>query len=87
MNTNNISHVIHCAAIARMSICEADPIKAIRVNIIGTSNLVQAILKKESYKKEIRFIFISTDGVLSLKTAFILRMAQLCLITNMGGRN
>ena len=71
VNTNNISHVIHCAAIARMSICEADPIKAIRVNIIGTSNLVQAIIKKEKViKKEIRFIYISTDGVYESKNGF-----------------
>ena len=48
----------------RMSICEADH-KGDKVNIIGTSNLVQAIIKKEKVtKKEIRFIHISTDGSL-----------------------
>jgi dTDP-4-dehydrorhamnose reductase len=46
-------------------------IKAIRVNIIGTFNLVQAIIKKEKViKKEIRFIFISTDGVYESKNGF-----------------
>ena len=56
--------VIHCAAIAKMAICENDPILGIQTNIIGTANLVAAVLKKEQCtKKPIRFIHISTDGV------------------------
>ena len=63
---NDIDAVIHCAALARMAQCEKDPVKAIKTNIIGTSNLVTAVMKKEEkLKKSIRFIYISTDGVYS----------------------
>lgn len=61
---NNIDAIIHCAALARLSVCEADPIKAISTNIIGTCNLVNAVIKLEKTAgKKIRFIHISTDGV------------------------
>ena len=56
--------VIHCAALARMSECEKNPQLAITTNIIGTANLVNAVLAKEQRSaKSIRFIQISTDGV------------------------
>ena len=56
--------VINCAAIARMKECEKNPKKAIRVNVFGTLNLVTEIIKYESvYKKKIKLIHISTDGV------------------------
>lgn len=56
--------VIHCAALARMAECEEDPVKAINTNIIGTSNLVKAVIGKENkLNTSIRFVHISTDGV------------------------
>ena len=61
---HDIDAVIHCAALARMSACENDPVAAITSNIIGTSNLVNVVIKKENeHKKQIRFVHISTDGV------------------------
>lgn len=61
---NNFDAVIHCAALARMMICEKDPILAVRTNIIGTGNLVNEVI---AYEKKadtsVRFIHISTDGV------------------------
>jgi len=62
---NEIDALIHCAAIARMRDCAEEPTKAIQTNIIGTSNLVMAVLKKEQKSKKIRFIHISSDGVYS----------------------
>lgn len=63
-SNNAIDAVIHCAALARMAECENNPIEAIHTNIIGTSNLVVEVLKKENMsQKKIRFIHISTDGV------------------------
>ncbi|MFC1957676.1 sugar nucleotide-binding protein [Chloroflexota bacterium] len=61
---NDIDAIIHCAALARMAECEKKPVEAIQTNIIGTSNLVMNVIKKEAeLKKSIRFIYISTDGV------------------------
>jgi len=57
---NEFDVVIHCAALARMRECEENPGKAIEVNIIGTSSLVNEVLKSN---KNIRFMHISTDGV------------------------
>jgi len=59
---NKINAVIHCAANTNLKECEENPSKAIETNIIGTSNLVNAVLKKEK-ENNIRFIQISTDGV------------------------
>lgn len=61
---NSIDAVIHCAALARMVECESNPIKALQTNLIGTCNLVIEVMRKEKKsQREIRFIYISTDGV------------------------
>ena len=61
---NDIDAVIHCAAIARMRECQENPVKAIETNIIGTSNLVIEVIKKEGkVQRNIRFVHLSTDGV------------------------
>lgn len=57
---NNITTVIHCAAISSMEKCENDPSEAIYTNIFGTQNLVEVI---RNQKKKIKLIYISTDGV------------------------
>ena len=44
---NDFDAIIHCAALARIWECEENPIKAIETNIVGTSNLVNEVLKKE----------------------------------------
>jgi len=63
-NKNGIDAIIHCAALARLRECEENPIKSVETNIIGTSNLVNEVIKKEEKtKNKIRFIHISTDGV------------------------
>lgn len=59
-DNNKFDAVIHCAAFARMKECEKNPEKAIKINVIGTSNLVNEIINRN---KNIRFIQISTDGV------------------------
>ena len=52
-------------------------LKAIKVNIIGTSNLVQAIIKKKGYKGKLD-LPISTDGCMNSKW-FILEWSY-CVI-------
>ena len=41
---NKIDTVIHCAALARLSICHNKPDLAIKTNIIGAENVVKASL-------------------------------------------
>ena len=61
---NAFDTVIHCAAIARMQECENEPAKAFETNTLGTFNLVRSIKDVEKImNKNIRFIYISTDGV------------------------
>ena len=48
LSNNDIDFVIHCAAYARMTLCEEKPQEAIITNIIGTSNLVNSIIKIEN---------------------------------------
>lgn len=63
-DNNDFDAVIHCAAMARMRECEENPTKAVETNIIGTGNLVNAIINKEGeLGNKIRFVHISTDGV------------------------
>ena len=66
---DKIDAIIHCAALARIMSCEKNPDDAIMVNIIGTSQLVQAVLAQEMKSgRKIRFIHISTDGVYESST-------------------
>lgn len=61
---NEFDAVIHCAANTNMQESEENLPKLIEVNVKGTCNLVNAVLKKEKGKeKKIRFVHISTDGV------------------------
>ena len=56
--------IINCAAAARMKECEKNPNKAIKINVIGTLNLVREIINYAiNFRKKIRLIHISTDGV------------------------
>ena len=57
---HEIDAIIHCAALARISQCENNVIQALETNILGTSNLVKAVLRRN---EKIRFLSISTDGV------------------------
>ena len=53
--------IINCAAIARMKECEKNPFKAVRVNILGTSNLIKEIIDNDVinvFRKFLLNIFI-----------------------------
>jgi len=53
----NIDIIFHTAALKHVVICENHPIEAIKTNVIGTQNVVEAAL----YHKVGRIIMISTD--------------------------
>jgi FlaA1/EpsC-like NDP-sugar epimerase len=53
----NVDIVFHAAALKHVNFCEYNPFEAVKVNVIGTQNLVDAAIKK----KVKTFIAISTD--------------------------
>lgn len=53
----NIDTVYHLAALKHVPICENQPYEAIKTNIIGTQNVIQASIKNNV----INTIFVSTD--------------------------
>jgi dTDP-4-dehydrorhamnose reductase len=60
LKKKNINTIIHCASLARMKECENDIAKTINNNILGTYNLVKAIIE---LKKKIKIIYLSSDAV------------------------
>jgi len=46
MAMEGITHVIHTAALKRVEKCESDPIEAMRTNVDGTANVIQAAMRK-----------------------------------------
>jgi len=57
----NIDIVFHAAAMKHIDICEQNPFDAVKTNVIGTSNVIEASLLENVSK----FIFISTDKATS----------------------
>ena len=53
----NVDIVFHAAAMKHIDICEQNPFDAVKTNVIGTSNVIEAALLEDVAK----FIFISTD--------------------------
>jgi dTDP-4-dehydrorhamnose reductase len=64
LRKKNFDLIINCAALARMEYCEKNPVKAIKVNIFGTMNLIEEVINYENqFNKKIKLIHISSDGV------------------------
>ena len=53
----NVDIVFHTAAMKHVDICEQNPFDAVKTNVLGTSNVLEASLLENVSK----FIFISTD--------------------------
>lgn len=54
----NVDFVVHAAAMKQVPACEYNPIEAVRTNIHGAENIINATLETESVKK---VIALSTD--------------------------
>jgi UDP-glucose 4-epimerase len=61
--------VLHLAAVARFDTAEANPQMAVRANVEGTLNIIQACIKK----KADRLVYSSTGSVYSLKAPVPIR--------------
>ena len=53
----NVDIVFHAAAMKHIDICEQNPFDAVKTNVVGTSNILEASIIEEIEK----FVFISTD--------------------------
>ncbi len=53
--------VFHCAALKHVTACEYNPFEAVKTNVIGTQNLVEAALQAEAE----RVVAVSTDKAVS----------------------
>jgi FlaA1/EpsC-like NDP-sugar epimerase len=53
----NVDVVFHTAALKHVSLCEYNPFEAVKTNILGTENVINASLEEEIEK----LVFISTD--------------------------
>ena len=61
--------VLHLAAIAKFNAAKASPQRAVRVNVEGTLNIVQACIEKKAE----RLVYSSTGSVYSLKAPVPIR--------------
>ena len=66
MAGNNVDIVIHAAAIKNIEITEFNPIETIRVNTMGTVNMINMVIKNKPEK----FLFISTDKAVEPSTLY-----------------
>lgn len=55
---NGVDYVIHAAALKQVPACEYNPMEAIKTNINGASNIIEAVLDTPSVKK---VVALSTD--------------------------
>lgn len=55
---NNVDYVIHAAALKQVPACEYNPMEAVKTNINGAMNVVDAVLDSPSVKK---VVALSTD--------------------------
>lgn len=55
---NGVDYVIHAAALKQVPACEYNPIEAVKTNINGAMNIVEAVLDSPSVKK---VVALSTD--------------------------
>ncbi|NIQ05295.1 MAG: NAD-dependent epimerase/dehydratase family protein, partial [Candidatus Korarchaeota archaeon] len=61
--------VLHLAAVARFDTAEASPQRAVRVNVEGTLNIIQACIEKKAQ----RLVYSSTGSVYSLSAPVPIR--------------
>ena len=57
MALNEIDYIIHCAALKHVPVCEYNPFEAIKTNILGAQNLIEACVGTKVQK----VIALSTD--------------------------
>src|SRR5256885_4928278 len=75
------THVVHCAAIAGVDTVRESPVRTMRVNLIGTYNVLEAALATQATLE--RFLDFSTSEVFG-QYAFGVREGQVSTIGSVG---
>ncbi|MDY6892971.1 MAG: UDP-N-acetylglucosamine 4,6-dehydratase family protein [Chloroflexota bacterium] len=57
-----IDFVFHAAALKHVPLCEYNPFEAVKTNVLGTQNLIEAVMENENIEK---VITISTDKAIN----------------------
>lgn len=93
MAMDQITHIVHAAALKRIEKCEIDPLEAVKTNVMGTSNVIHAALRSAplSILSPGHMVGLSTDKACNpanLYGASKLCMERLILAANnlAGGR-
>lgn len=88
--TKGVENVYHLAAIKHITICEQQPLEAIKTNVLGTMNVIRAC-EKNKVKK---LVFMSTDkaenpscfyGTTKLQGEILVRNSNLVTFIYRGG--
>lgn len=58
---HNITHIVHCAALKHIGICESNPTRTVNINVLGSKNIIDAAI--DTGVKNI--IGISTDKAIN----------------------
>lgn len=87
MAMDQITHIVHAAALKRIEKCEQDPLEAVKTNVGGTSNVVHAFLRSApiSIPRPGHMVGLSTDKAcnpINLYGATKLTMERLILAAN-----
>lgn len=80
---NNVTHVIHAAALKIVPACEYNPFEAVKTNILGTQNLIECCTLLGAQVKKV--VVVSTDKAvhpINLYGATKLAMEKLSLAAN-----
>ena len=77
--------IFHCAAYKHVPMTEANPVEAIRNNVFGTRNLVEAAVESGTG----RFVFISTDKTVEPRSVYGVtkKIAEEIVLGANGGRS
>lgn len=93
MAMDQITHIVHAAALKRIEKCEIDPLEAVKTNVMGTSNVIHSALRSSPFSilSPGHMVGLSTDKACNpanLYGASKLCMERLILAANnlAGGR-
>ena len=79
-----IDIVFHCAALKHVSLCEHNPFEAVKTNIIGTKNLIEASIKSNIEL----FVNVSTDKAVNpISVMGTTKMITERMVANLYGKN